>query len=310
MCSRVPGRSLCSTSVNEALTWFQIWIFSILKVGVSFVSFFSVLVQKIFFAKLQVKPQKNWQFKAREIAKVDSFYLKRNGGKLAAMFLQPKSDKLIDKSLFDTVVIFSHPISRKAKYFCLDASRAQLYLARGCNVLAFDYNGFGESDRIDLFYWRDAVAAIEYVQNKFPQKKIILHGVSFGAFHIIRAISSLPENSRVILENVNKSLFSYWRRWPSTRYLVILLRLARVKAIQDMDVQSFFMGLQRRDLDMRFIACEEDDLTTLNEMEELYGLVMLEQKQFFVFSKARHLSAPTSNPELYLSALFGERQKC
>jgi uncharacterized protein len=269
-----------------------------------FVKYFSLAIQKIFFKGLQAAPNRLWISRAEKLGVFEQFYLHRDGARVRGIIISPNSNHAHDYASTDTVVILSHPITRKAKYFFTESGRAKTYLDRGCHVIAFDYNGFGESDRIDLFYWRDVAAIIEYAQQKFPDKKIILHGASFGAFHIVRALERLPANSRVILENVNKSLFSYWRKWPLTRIGVTALQLLRVRSIREMDVQQAIRKLKRADLDIRFIACESDDMTTLVEMRELYSLLTSTQKKFFVFDGATHLSAPAKNPQLYASALF------
>lgn len=265
-----------------------------------------MFVQKVFFRGVQVPPKRVWIDRAKQLGELEDVCLQRNRAQLRGILLSPSSAACIDDSLSGSVVIFSHPISRKAKYFFTETSRAKFYLERGCRVFIFDYNGFGESDSIDLYYWRDVVAAIQYVRQSLPQKKVILHGTSFGAFHIVRALEHLPLDSKVILENVNKSLLSYWRRWPLTRFSVMALELLRVRAVQEMDVQSVFKALRREDLDIRFIACENDEMTTLEEMQELYSLLPLQRKKFYVFDNAGHLSAPAKNPGLYVSALFGD----
>jgi uncharacterized protein len=268
------------------------------------VNYFSVTIQKIFFKGLQVAPNRLWVKRAEKLGAFEQFDVLRDGARVRCILISPTLSYDENRANTDAVVILSHPLTRKAKYFFTESGRAKTYLDRGCHVIAFDYNGFGESDRIDLFYWRDVAAIIEYAQQKFPDKKIILHGASFGAFHIVRALEHLPADSRVILENVNKSLFSYWRKWPVTRMAVTAMQLLRVRSIREMDVQQSIRKLDRADLDIRFIACESDEMTTLIEMRELYSLLASTQKKFFVFDGAAHLSAPTKNPQLYASALF------
>lgn len=142
------------------------------------------------------------------------------------------------------------------------------------------------------------------MKQHYPHKKIVLHGASFGAFHIIRALEFLPQGSEVVLENVNKSLLSYWRKWPGTHRLVKLLEFLRLRAVRDMDVQSVVRGFDRPDLHIQFIACEEDLLTTPHEMRELYEELATDNKSFTVFEGAGHLAALSKDPALYQAALF------
>lgn len=263
----------------------------------------SVFIQKIFFRDLKVSPKEIWQHRAEALGCFSQSHLLRRDKKISFYTIDPNPTEG-SRCLSDYIVIFSHPISRKGKYFFSDSPRAQMYLNHGCTVLAFDYNGFGQSDRIDLYYWQDAARVIDYVKSEYPHKKIIVHGASFGAFHIIRALSFLPEQSLVVLENVNKSLLDYWKKWPLTATLVRVLQTLRLRAIRDMDVQAVFRQFARDDLFIQFFACEKDEMTTLSEMRELYEILASENKSFTVFPGVGHLAAPTKNPALYQSALL------
>lgn len=267
-------------------------------------SVFDSLIQKVFFRGVRGEPNSRWMRKAASQGKFSKFFVLRNGKRIVCYSIAP--DLAVPPSAIDPIVLFSHPISRKAKYFFSDTDRSSAYLKKGLTVFSFDYNGFGESDVIDLYYWRDVETVLAYVKNQYPGRRVLLHGASFGAFHIIRALNNLPENSRVILENVNKSLLSYWQRWPVTSFLVRLLMWMRVRPILEMNVQESVRNFARPDLHIHFIACEKDDFTTLAEMRDLYHDLATENKSFTVFEGAGHLAAPTRNPTLYQSALFLE----
>lgn len=263
-----------------------------------------MLIQKLFFKNIQTCPKPIWIKRAENLGLAQLGEVPRKGGTLKYIYLQPTGPDQQTPAQTNNIVILSHPISRKGKYFFTDSGRAKTYLDHGYSVLAFDYNGFGGSDRIDLFYWQDVASIIEHVKNRFPEKQITLHGASFGAFHIIRALAHLPLNASVVLENVNKSLLDYWKKWPLTGMLVRLLELIKLKAIQDMNVQEVFKRFDRSDLHIQFIACEQDDITTPEEMRELYAALASTNKSFTVIEGAAHLAAPTKNPALYLTALL------
>jgi len=246
-------------------------------------------------------PSKRWVHKAVSLGQYERFNVARNGKRIACYRIAPRVASSDEDA---PIVLFSHPISRKAKYFFSETGRASTYLDKGFTVFAFDYNGFGESESIDLYYWCDVAAVLDYLKIQFPQRKIILHGTSFGAFHMIRALQNLPLNSFVVLENVNKSLLSYWRRWPQTAILVQLLQWMKFRPVLEMNVRNVVKSFTRTDLHIQFIACENDDLTTLAEMRELYDELATPNKQFTVFNGAGHLAAPTKDPALYQSVLF------
>ena len=249
-------------------------------------------------------PSERWVRRAATQGRFSTFTVLRNKKKISCYSIVPAGSSSADSQ--NPIVLLSHPISRKAKYFFSETERSLAYLRKGLTVFAFDYNGFGESESIDLYYWRDVVAVLDALKGQFPGRRIILHGASFGAFHIIRALEHLPFGSTVILENVNKSLISYWRRWPLTAFLVRLLMLTRVRSIREMDVRSIVKNFARPDLHIHFIACEKDDFTTLDEMRDLYHDLATVNKSFTVFDGAGHLAAPSKDPLLYQSALFVE----
>ncbi len=264
-----------------------------------------VLIQKFFFKNMQIAPNPQWVRRATSLGQFRQFKIQRRGKSIACYAIRPAPD-IAEKTgdVGGRLVIFSHPISRKGKFFFSDSERARAYLERGFSALAFDYNGFGESDSIDLFYWRDVVAVIECAKREFPAHQIVLHGTSFGAFHIIPAMEYLPLGAEVVLENVNKSLLSYWSKWPLAGLLVRLMTLFRLKAIREMDILNVVRRFRRPDLHVRFIACEADELTTSREMRELFDELPSANKTFTVFQGAGHLAAPTQDPMLYQSALF------
>ena len=51
-----------------------------------------------------------------------------------------------------------HPITNRGKYFFTKDKRLEPYLESGYEVALLDFNGFGESERIDFYYWRDMEA--------------------------------------------------------------------------------------------------------------------------------------------------------
>lgn len=264
----------------------------------------SIVLQKLFFKGMKVRPNPAWRRRASSLGRTSQLSIVRQGKNISCVFIEPSLAASPDICQSDSVVILSHPITRKGKYFFTDTGRAKAYLDRGVSILAFDYNGFGESDHIDLFYWQDVVSVIEHAKAAFPNKKIILHGTSFGAFHIIRALNTLPSAADVILENVNKSLISYWQKWLLAGSLVKLLQFLNLRAIKDMEVQTVLRQFERTDLHVQFIACETDQITTLEEMRELYEILSSNNKTFTIFKGAGHLAAPNNNPELYQLTLF------
>jgi len=70
-------------------------------------------------------------------------------------------------------------------------------------------------------------------------------------------------------------------------------------------------NLTREDICVVFIACEKDEMTTQQEMQELYQLVSVTQKRFEVFLDAAHLQAPAKDLKKYINCIsMGKCQLC
>ncbi len=256
-------------------------------------------IHRLFFPGVKIPPKLNWKTDLNNFGQVKEFSLLRDTKKITAVLVSPRNTSPIG------TVIFAHPISRKAKYFFSDGLRIKNYLNAGYRVVLFDFNGFGESDRIDLYFWKDTQAVINYVKQRFSNEPIILHGVSFGSFHVIRAIPALPQGSKIILENTNRSLYDYWKHWPHTAFVVRALEIKfwSPRFVRDMNIIEVFKELQRPDLRFLFITCSNDKFTPRNEMEELAGYLN-SPKTFLHTENTKHLEAPVIAEQEYANALL------
>ncbi len=263
----------------------------------------TALLQGWFFKGLQSSPRSIWIKRCASQGILETFKIARDGKQLSVCVLSPSDDQLTCQCDSSSVVVLAHPLSKKAKYFFTETERAKAYLTCGATVVFFDFNGFGESEAIDLFYWKDARAVVEWVEQRFVNKRVVLHGASFGAFHIIRAAEYLPQNATLILENVNRSLMSYWKRWPSARALVAVLEILRLPFVRDMKVDKVFKEFSRGDIRIEFLACENDTYTTAEEMQVLYRSVNSPNKYFTLFHNASHLNAIRQDRKLYSSVI-------
>lgn len=255
----------------------------------------NVVTQKIFFPNTKVKPNPKWENSFSKLGTVKKTKIQRDGRNITAIHItksnQPKG-----------VVIFGHPISKKAKYFYGDNSRIGIYLENNFDVVTFDFNGFGESDRIDLRYWKDAQAVIIHFKQIFQNTPFVLHGVSFGAFHVLRAHNDLPKNSVVVLENMSRSLYDYWKRWAHTRTLVRIFEKLPIQAFQEMEVIEQFKNWQRSDIEVLAIANENDVFTPANEMKDALSYLKY-KKEFVLLPNATHLLGPQQQSELYAKSI-------
>ena len=85
-------------------------------------------------------------------------------------------------------VVLAHPMGVAAKGFWLKHGHAELFRRHRFTVLAFDFNGFGESASGSFDYPADVVAASEYLKRRFPTLPVVGVGASFGAGYMICAL--------------------------------------------------------------------------------------------------------------------------
>jgi len=181
-------------------------------------AFLHRLSKKIFFGRFQKKwrwpadvPQDRWE---------RVHFRSANGAKLSAVF------GAAEGGLGGGAVVLAHPMGVAAKGFWLKHGHADLLRRSGFDVLAFDFNGFGESESADFDYPGDAVAAGEYLRQRVGHDAIGLVGASFGAGYALCAMSRDAHPYRAaVLEGAFPSLPYFWRSYPIPHFL---LRLSQI----------------------------------------------------------------------------------
>lgn len=112
-------------------------------------------------------------------------------------------------------LVLAHPMGKAAKGFWLRYGHAALFRRAGFHVLAFDFNGFGESEAKSFDYPADALAAGRFVQSRYPSLPVGLVGASFGAGWGLCAMAREGSPYRVaVLEGVFPTLPDFWRHYP------------------------------------------------------------------------------------------------
>lgn len=113
------------------------------------------------------------------------------------------------------VVVCAHPMGTAAKGFWLRHGHARALLDAGFHVLAYDFNGFGESPSTTFDYPRDAIAAGRYARSLFPGLPVHALCASFGAMNTISAIDdpAFPFDT-VVAEGCAPTLAQFWKAYP------------------------------------------------------------------------------------------------
>ena len=112
-------------------------------------------------------------------------------------------------------LVLAHPMGKAAKGFWLRYGHADLFRASGFNVLAFDANGFGESEPASFDYPADFLAAGLWAQGRTPSLPVGLVGASFGAGWGLCSMARESSPYRAaVLEGVFPTLPEFWRHYP------------------------------------------------------------------------------------------------
>lgn len=124
------------------------------------------------------------------------------------------------------VVVCAHPMGLAAKGFWLRNGHAAALLEAGFHVLAYDFNGFGESPSTTFEYPLDAIAAGQWARERFPGLPVHALCASFGALNTLSAIDNpaFPYDS-VVAEGCAPSLPQFWKAYPFAHAVLQASRL-------------------------------------------------------------------------------------
>jgi pimeloyl-ACP methyl ester carboxylesterase len=123
------------------------------------------------------------------------------------------------------VVVCAHPMGLAAKGFWLRNGHADALLGEGFHVVAFDFNGFGESASTNFDYTADVLAAGRWARAHFPGLPVHALAASFGAMNTISAMGQ-PDFpfQRIVAEGCAASLPAFWKAYPFAFAMLELMR--------------------------------------------------------------------------------------
>jgi len=164
------------------------------------------LLRKPFFGKFEVP----WTWpSAEEAAKWERVTFKNPGEARLVGLWGPAEGNVIG------TLVLAHPMGKAAKGFWLRHGHADLFRRSGFHVLAFDANGFGESEPASFDYPADIRAAGLWAQARTPELPVGLVGASFGAGWGLCAMARAGSPFRAaVLESAFPTLPEFWRHYP------------------------------------------------------------------------------------------------
>jgi alpha-beta hydrolase superfamily lysophospholipase len=178
-----------------------------------------------------------------------------SGAELAGLYAAPAAGPARG------AVVLAHPMGTAAKGFFLKRGHAELLLARGYAVLAFDFNGFGESANGSFDYPADVAAAGRWMKARRPELKVGVLGVSFGAAWAVAALAEPGHDfDAAVLECPFTTLEEYWYRYKTAYAMLKLISALRPGLVAKLRPIERVRDV-RRATSLLFIYGGEDDIT-------------------------------------------------
>ena len=187
----------------------------------------------IFLRNTQCAPRPEWRDALERTRQIEVIQVERDGKPICCLSITKP-----DTPTLRGVALLMHPITRYAKYFFVKSDLVQTYLDLGYRVVVMDFNGYGESEFNDFRYWQDIVAVTSEIRKRFPEPGFVAHGLSFSGFVLIPVIHRLPNNAKIVIENIYDSFYGFWRKWLITRCLGWVLEALRISWIREMNIKK------------------------------------------------------------------------
>jgi pimeloyl-ACP methyl ester carboxylesterase len=203
------------------------------------------------------------------------------------------------------VVVCAHPMGLAAKGFWLRYGHAQALLAAGYHVVAYDFNGFGESPSTNFDYPLDAMAVGLWARERFPGLPVHALCASFGGNNTLSAIArpDFPYDS-VVAEGVAPSLPQFWKAYPVAHAVLELSRLVAPAGERKIRPVAH-LPHARPGVRLLLISSHADTWTPMAFGDELAAAVGPQTfLQRLVLDKAEHTHGMRDEPERYLPAVL------
>lgn len=203
--------------------------------------------------------------------------------------------KIVDT--YRPTIILCHPYLAESRQFFLKRGHAQMYLELKCNVVIFDFNGFGHSPFVNFNYQEDLDVVISHFKDRLDHPSFVCHGVSFGASQTITYTSQAYHYvDKIIIENCLDSNLSYYKRRNKNLYFM----MRSMMIIPGINKNHNYIKAAAKIKNVEkalLIYNEEDDLTTIAMGEKIQKALTI-PSEMAIF-EGKHLEAFTKNTSEY-----------
>jgi len=170
------------------------------------------------------------------------------------------------------------------------------------------YIGMGYTDRNDVLKW------IDFIIEKDPEAKIVLHGVSMGGATVMMTTGeALPPNVKCAIEDCGYSnvhdQFKYMAEvfldLPFSKILLSSVDfISRIKTHISLKKVSCVNQLKKSTTPTLFIHGDDDTFVPYSMLDIVYNANPNLEKEKLVVEGASHAYSATLNPTLYFGKIF------
>jgi len=200
-------------------------------------------------------------------------------------------------------IVCAHPMGISAKGYFLKRNIADQLRKEGFNILLFDFNGFGNSTDGDLNLPADVYGAGKYIQQKYPQLKLGIFGISFGASMSICSFSreDNPYTSAVF-ESAFTSLREFWAHFGLLGQFIKLFPIL-LPAMERRMNALYNTPMIKNTKEILWIHGAED-IQTPPEMGIRFEQSAPLISERWIVPKGKHADCFDQNPEEYLNKVI------
>lgn len=185
----------------------------------------------------------------------------------------------------------------------------------GRSALIVDQRASGESEGHVITFGirerRDSALWAKFVSERFPERKIIITGISMGAATVMMALcEELPTSVVCVLADCGytspKAIISKVLRdihLPVWLFYPAIKLGAKLFGRFNLEEASALEGVKKAKIPVIFIHGDDDDFVPCEMSEELYLACISEHKTLYTVKDAGHGLAFPKDEEAYLSAI-------
>jgi len=202
------------------------------------------------------------------------------------------------------VVVCAHPMGFACKGFWLRHGHAQALLDAGFHVVAFDFNGFGESPSTNFDFPGDAMSVGNWARGAFAGLPVHALTASFGAINTLSAIAEADfPYDKVVAEGCPPTLPDFWKAYPFAHAVLNISR--RISPQGELHLRPVHHLARMRDVDVLLIHSRADRWTPVHFGDALQQAASRPERiQRVILDKAEHTHGMRDEPQRYWSAVL------